>query len=152
METSPDSVFATEYALSYVPIEDHFIKGFIDRVELNNDGTYSLYDYKTGSAKSKSQIADGKDYESYLNQLRFYKLAFETLHKDAQVSQVGLIFVEEHDKSYYTQLCDEDNSIIRDRILETYQNISGLNFQPIEPDENKCKFCDYKQLCRLDIL
>lgn len=152
-EIPSSRIYATEYALQYVPVENHFIKGFIDRIEKNNDGTYSLYDYKTGSAKSKSQIADGKDYESYLNQLRFYKFAFETLYKDKQVSQVGLIFVEEHDKSYYTQLCEADNSYIKGKILDTYKNINELNFPAIEYDPNKkCKFCDYKQLCRLDII
>ncbi|MEI8389580.1 MAG: ATP-dependent DNA helicase [bacterium] len=152
-QTSPDKIFATEYALEFVPVEDRTIKGFIDRIEINNDGTYSLYDYKTGSAKSKSQIADGKDYESYLNQLRFYKFAFEALHTDKKVSQVGLIFVEEHDKSYYTKLCEADNLYIKTKIMDTYKQIRNLNFQPIEyaPDK-KCKFCEYKQLCRLDIL
>ena len=149
---SPDKVFATEYALEYVPVEDYFIKGFIDRIEINKDGTVALYDYKTGAAKSKSQIADGKEYEAYLNQLRFYKFAFESLHKGKEVSQVGLIFIEEHDKSYYTELCENDNLIIKEKILNTYKNINELSFQPIELDENKCKFCDYKMLCRLDII
>lgn len=152
IETTPSAVFGTEYALSYVPVENYFIKGFIDRIEKHNNGTFALYDYKTGSAKSKSQIADGKDYESYLNQLRFYKFAFEIMNEGTEVSRVGLIFVEEHDKSYYTQLCAEDNAIIKDKIIDTYRNINDLNFAPIEQDENKCKFCDYKQLCRLDII
>lgn len=151
-QTSADRIFATEYPLEYVPVENYFIKGFIDRIELNNDGTYSLYDYKTGSAKSKSKIADGEEYEGYLNQLRFYQFAFETLHKGRYVSQVGLIFVEEHEKSYYTQLTEQDNKIIKEKIINTYENINALNFNTSEPDENKCKFCDYKQLCRLDIL
>jgi len=152
IETSPDRIYATEYPLEYVPVENYFIKGFIDRIEKNKDGTFSLYDYKTGAAKSKTQIADGKDYESYLNQLRFYKFAFEILNQGAKVSQVGLIFVEEHEKSYYTQLCETDNLIIKDKIISTYKSLNQLNFNPPEPDEHKCKFCDYKQLCRLDIL
>lgn len=151
-QTSPDRIFATEYALNYVPVENYFIKGFIDRIEKNNDDTFSLYDYKTGTAKTKSQIADGKDYESYLNQLRFYKFAFETLHEGKKVSQVGLIFVEEPDKSYYTKLCEEDNSIIKGKILNSYKQINDLNFAPVEQCEKTCNFCDYKMLCRLDIL
>ena len=152
METSPERVFATEYKLEYVPVENYFIKGFIDRIETNNDGTYSLYDYKTGSAKSKTKIADGQDYESYLNQLRFYKFAFEIQNIGTKVSQVGLIFVEEHDKSFFTTLLNEDNDNIKEKIISTYENINNLNFAPIECEESKCKFCGYKQLCRLDIL
>lgn len=151
-QTSVDRIFDTEYKLEFVPVENYFIKGYIDRIETNNDCTYSLYDYKTGSAKPKSQIADGKDYEGYLNQLRFYKYAFEIQNVGTKVSQVGLIFVEEHEKSFYTELTEEDNQIIKEKIISTYKNIHSLNFEPIECNENKCKFCDYKQLCRLDIM
>lgn len=151
-QTSTDRIFDTEYRLDFVPVDNYFIKGFIDRIETNNDCTYSLYDYKTGSAKSKSQIADGKDYENYLNQLRFYKFAFEIQNVGAKVSQVGLIFVEEHEKSFFTTLTEEDNQNIKEKIISTYENINALNFEPIECNENKCKFCGYKQLCRLDIL
>jgi len=151
-QTSTDRIFDTEYRLEFVPVGNYFIKGFIDRIETNNDCTYSLYDYKTGSAKSKSQIADGKDYENYLNQLRFYKFAFEIQNVGAKVSQVGLIFVEEHEKSFFTTLTEEDNQNIKEKIISTYENINALNFEPIECNENKCKFCGYKQLCRLDII
>ncbi len=147
-----DKIFDTEYELDLVPLEKFFIKGFIDRVEMNNDCTYSLYDYKTGSAKSKSQIADGKEYEKYLNQLRFYKLAFEIQNVGTKVSQGGIIFMEEHDKSFYTPLTEEDNQNIKEKIMNTYKNINELNFDPIEHDENKCKFCGYKQFCRLDVM
>ena len=143
----------TEFKFDYVLVEDYFIKGFIERVEKNNDGTYSLYDYKTGSAKSKSQIADNKDYEHYLNQLRFYKFAFETLNKGVNVSQVGLIFVEEPEKSYYTKLCKDDNQIIRNKILSAYEGINNLDFEPTDNqarNAKNCEYCDYKMLCRLE--
>lgn len=152
-ETTPERVLGIEVKLDFVPVGDYFVKGFIDRVEKNNDGTYSLYDYKTGSAKAKTQIADGKDYEHYLNQLRFYKLAFETINTGAKVSQVGLLFVEEHDKSFYTRLTEEDNDIIRDKILTSYKNIEELNFAPVisnTKSADSCQYCDYKMLCKID--
>jgi len=152
VQTSSDSVFATEYKLDFVPVDKYFIKGFIDRIETNNDCTYSLYDYKTQSAKSKSKISDGKEYEHYLNQLRFYKLAFEIQNVGAKVSQVGLLFVEEHEKSFFTTLLNEDNEYIKEKIINTYENIHNLNFDAIEYDDDKCKYCSYKQLCRLDVL
>ena len=148
----PDRIHGLEVKLGYVPVEDYFIKGFIDRIEKNNDGTFSLYDYKTGSAKSKSQIADGKDYEGYLNQLRFYKFAFETLHAGEKVSQVGLIYVEDFSNNFYTELCEEDNSIIKEKILNSYREIHDLNFAPTEKSDKSCGYCGYQQLCKLGIL
>ncbi len=148
-EIPPERVFATEHYLKYVPVESYFIKGFIDRIEKNTDGTFSLYDYKTGSAKRKTQIADGGDYENYLNQLRFYKFAFETQNAGAKVSQVGLIFVEEPTENFYTTLTDEDNRMIKEKIIDTYKNIHALNFEPAEQNEKSCANCEFRQLCKL---
>lgn len=144
-----ERVFATEHYLKYVPVETYFIKGFIDRIEKNTDGTFALYDYKTGSAKRKTQIVDGGDYENYLNQLRFYKCAFETQNEGAKVTQVGLIFVEEPSENFYTTLTEEDNRIIKEKILDTYKNIHALNFDPLEQDDKHCATCEFRQLCKL---
>ena len=130
-------------------MENYFIKGFIDRIEQNSDGTYSLYDYKTGSAKRKTQIVDGGDYENYLNQLRFYKFAFEIQNKGAKVTDAGLIFVEEPAENFYTKLTEADNEIIKEKILDTYKNIHELNFDPQEGNEKVCANCEYRQLCKL---
>ena len=144
-------ILATEFYLNHIPFEDNFIKGFVDRIEQNSDGTFELYDYKTGSAKSKSQIADGKDYESYLNQLRFYKLAFEIINPNAKVAKTGIIFVEEPDKNYYINLTEEDNQVIKDKINYAYTNIKSLNFDPVEQNDANCHFCKYKQICSLNL-
>ena len=133
-----------------VPIGDEIIKGKIDRIEKNNDGTFGLYDYKTGRAKPKTQIADGKDNEDYLNQLRFYKLAYESDNPGSEVSQVGLIFVEEPTKSFYTTLTKEDNEIIKSKIVESYKGIRELNFEPSHC-EKACQYCSFKHLCTLDL-
>ncbi len=146
-----DRVYATEFYLNHVPFEKYFIKGFVDRIEKNSDGTFELYDYKTGGAKPKSQIADGREYESYLNQLRFYKYAFETLNPNSKVSRSGIIFVEEPEKNYYIELTDVDNQLIKEKIKSAYENIFSLSFDAVEKDESTCKYCKYKQLCNLDL-
>lgn len=151
IETSADRLDNVEFTFDATPIDGEIITGKIDRIEKTSDGTYCLFDYKTGSAKPKSQIADGKDYEKYLNQLRFYKLAYETINEDAKVSRVGLIFPEEFDKNFYTELTQTDNEIIKNKILETYKNMRLMKFEPTD-DEKACEYCSYKQLCKLNIL
>lgn len=150
VETSANRLYDVEESFDSVPIEKEFIKGKIDRIERNADGTYGLYDYKTGSAKRKNQIVDGGDYENYLNQLRFYKLAYETKNKGAVVSSVGLIFVEEPDQSFYTEMTEEDNKIIKEKILNSYDGMKNLNFEPCN-DEKSCQYCQYKHLCTLNL-
>ena len=42
---------------------------------------------------------------------------------------------------------------IENKIKETYKNIKELKFEPIrETRDGACKFCAYKQLCRLDLI
>ncbi len=149
LETPYTRIYSTEYSFNYVPFESHFLKGFIDRIEKNNDGTIELYDYKTGSAKPKSQIADGKDYENYLNQLRFYKYAYEIQNHDIKVTKAGLIFVEEPDCNFYINLTEEDNKIIETKIKYAYDNILELNFKPESENKKACEYCNYKHLCKL---
>ena len=149
LETPPNRIFSTEYSFRCVPVDQYYIKGFIDRIEKNSDGTVEVYDYKTGGAKLKSQIADGKDYESYLNQLRLYKFAFELQHPSTKVTKAGLIFVEESDKNFYINLTEEDNNNIKEKILSSYEKINKLEFNPPKEEERNCEYCDYKQICKL---
>ena len=116
------------------------------------DGTYSLYDYKTGSPVPATQIDVGGYKEGYFNQLSFYKYAYEKL-SGKTVSQVGIIYVEEHQRSVYKTLDGSDMTRIENLIKDTYKNIKELNFDPIPEDATGvCKFCAYKQLCRLDVI
>ncbi len=146
-------IYATELYLNHIPYNNKFLKGFVDRIEKNSDGTFELYDYKTGSAKSKNKIIDGGDFEHYLNQLRFYKFAFELSNPNTKVSKAGIIFAEDSEKNYYITLTNEDNEIIKDKINYVYENIDKMNFNP--PDErtdNTCQYCSYKQICTLNLL
>ena len=142
----------TEFQINDVQVGEDFITGKIDRIEKNSDGTFELYDYKTGKAKSAAQIAPGGAKEGYYNQLCFYKYAFEKL-TGAKVSKVGLIFVEEHQKNVSLELTDSDIQYIENLIKGTYTNIKALNFDPInDRNSDACKYCTYKQLCKLDVL
>ena len=151
IQIPPSRIFATEFYLNHVPFNNTFIKGFVDRIEINQDGSFELYDYKTGSAKPKTQIADGKDYENYLNQLRFYKYAFEILNPNAKVSRTGIVFVEEPEKNYYIELTEQDNVLIKEKIQTAYEKINNLEFAPVEKCEKTCNFCKFKQICNLNL-
>jgi len=151
IETSAERIDSVEYSLESVPAGENIITGKIDRIEKNADGTYSLFDYKTGDAKSKSKIADGQEYEHYLNQLRFYKYAFETLHNGSKVSTTGLIFPEDFEHNYYTELTEDDNSYISSKIKEVYNSIRSMKFEPETCNKKTCQYCAYNQLCKLDL-
>ena len=138
-----------EFSLRDIDVDGDFITGKIDRIEKNSDGTYQLYDYKTGSAVSENQIAIGGTKENYFNQLCFYKYAFENL-TDKKVAQTGIIYVEENVTREKT-LTTEDMAYIKNKIKEVYENIKNLKFNP-SCDPSSCKFCQYQQMCKLDLI
>ena len=149
---SPDRIEDVEFDFYGAAVDGNKISGKIDRIEKNTDGTYCLYDYKTGRPASESKFAPGEDKEGYYNQLCFYKYAFEKL-SDKKVSQVGIIYVEDHTKSVYKELYGEDMEYIENKIKDTYKNIKDLKFNPVkETRDGPCQFCAYKHLCRLDII
>lgn len=141
-----------EYTFNGVGVDKYTITGKIDRIEKNSDGTYELYDYKTGTPVSERKVAIGEDKENYYNQLCFYKYAFEKA-TGKPVSKVGLIYVENHSKNVYKSLIKEDMDYIENLIKSVYEKINTLQFDPIKEDKNgACKNCAYKHLCKLDII
>ena len=108
-----------------------------------------MYDYKTGSAVSENQIAIGGSKENYFNQLCFYKYAFEKLTGN-KVAQTGIIYVEEN-VTREKALTKEDMTYIENKIKEVYENIKNLKFNP-SCDPSSCKFCQYQQMCKLDLI
>lgn len=141
-----------EFSFYGVDVDGDFITGKIDRIEKNNDGTYELYDYKTGNYTSEKKIAPNEEKQNYYNQLCFYQYAYEKLTGN-KVSKVGIIYVENHEKSVDKFLTDEDMKYIEDLIKDTYKNIKALQFNPIKEDKQGiCKNCVYKQLCKLDLI
>lgn len=141
-----------EFSFYGVDVDGDFITGKIDRIEKNSDGTFELYDYKTGNYTSEKKFAPNEEKQNYFNQLCFYKYAYEKLTGN-KVSKVGIIYVENHEKSVDKYLTDDDMKYIETLIKDTYQNIKALKFNPIKEDkQGACKNCVYKQLCKLDLI
>ena len=141
-----------EFSFYGVDVDGDFITGKIDRIEKNSDGTFELYDYKTGNYSSEKKIAPNEEKQNYFNQLCFYKYAYEKLTGN-KVSKVGIIYVENHERSVDKYLTDDDMKYIETLIKDTYQNIKALKFNPIKEDkQGACKNCVYKQLCKLDLI
>ncbi|MCQ2788832.1 MAG: ATP-dependent helicase [bacterium] len=144
-----ERVAEIEYGFNDIEINGFPITGKIDRIEKNEDGTYELYDYKTGTSVAETQIAKGGSKENYFNQLCFYKYAFEKVTGN-KVSKVGLIYVKEN-KTKVKVLDKENMDYISELITETFEKIKNLQFLPNQECKS-CGYCEYKQLCKLDVI
>ena len=93
-------------------------------------------------------------YEKHIDQIRFYKLAFEAKNPDKKVSHVGVVYVEDFEKNYIQEVCKEDDILIQEKIFDTYTNIQNLKFDAIcnKQSSDICKKCNYKLLCRINVI
>ena len=146
----PEKLYYAEYPLGSVVLDNINITGKIDKIEINNDGTYFLIDYKTGKSPGFGKMA----YEKHIDQIRFYKLAFEAKNPDKKVSHVGVVYVEDFEKNYIQEVCKEDDILIQEKIFDTYTNIQNLKFDAIcnKQSSDICKKCNYKLLCRINVI
>lgn len=151
IETPIKSIVNVEYSFNNVEVQGNFISGKIDRIEKNKDGTFELYDYKTGTPVSAKKVEIGESREDYFNQLCFYKYAFEKL-TNKKVSKVGLIYIENHSKTIYKELGQNDMEYIENLITKAYKDIKDLQFNETAKSNDTCKYCAYKQICKLEIL
>lgn len=151
-----ENIVDVEVNLDLIPLEKHFIKGKIDRVERTSNNNYRVIDYKTGSAKSKKEVLeDGGSHNNYLDQLRFYKLCYEKRYHDRKAEEAELSFISEPDKSLHIPLTQSDNEIIIEKITITFEKIHNLEFDAIDPENQSkepCKHCIYRMLCKLNTL
>lgn len=135
-----------------IKIKNEILTGKIDRIEKLSDGTYALYDYKTSDYLSAGQMIPGGKREDYYNQLCCYKYAYEQKYPERKVSKVGIIYVESN-KTPELVLTSSDMEYIENLVTDTYNKIRNLDFNvKRDIDENNCKYCSYKDLCRLDII
>lgn len=125
-------------------------KGYIDRVDKNKDGTFTIIDYKTGSAKTQKEICPEGKYENYYNQIGLYKYYFEKT-QNAKVKEVQFVFPEDCQKNLTLTLDDEDCKKIEEKFKNTIDEIQSCNFEP-KYDKEVCKYCPYKDFCDMEII
>lgn len=152
VEIQPDNVEEIEYEFAILDENENLIKGKIDRIEKFSDGTYGLYDYKTSKPVSEKQILPEQSREDYFNQLCFYKYGFEKL-TGKTVSDTGIIYIEEPQKSVHKKLTNADNNYIEGKIKTSLQGIKNLEFdKPTKITANTCKYCEFKRICNFDVI
>ncbi len=147
--TSVESIYDAEFKLKAELDGVNFV-GVIDKIEKNEDGSFTIIDYKTGSKKSPSKIEPGEEYENYYNQICLYKYYFEKI-ENKKVTKTKFIFLIDPAnpvEKIFTQ--DETNQVI-EKFKSAIKNIENCNFEPIE-DKTKCKYCSFKDYCGLDVV
>jgi CRISPR/Cas system-associated exonuclease Cas4 (RecB family) len=145
----PEKIVALELDLKGLVVGENMFSGKIDRIDKNENGTYSIYDYKTGSAPSDVGVRADGPHKTEFNQLCFYKWAYEK-STDNKVSDATLVYLKGSGKNIRKTLDDADMARIEELIIQVHKNIRALNFE--KPEKPDCKYCEYTHLCKLEVL
>lgn len=147
--TPISNMYATELPIEF-EMEGVKFFGIIDRVDRNEDGSFSIYDYKTGNAKTNKIICPGGEHEDYYNQIGLYKLYFEKATGNA-VKHTEFLFPEDFTKNLAVEFTEEECLAIEEKFKTAIANIKKYNFEPCYNPEI-CKYCSFKEYCSFEVL
>ena len=148
LNTTPNQLHKQEEKINYLLEDGTKFYGIIDRIDKCEDGTYAIYDYKTGNNKN-SQIKIEGAHEDYYNQMAWYKYFYE--HSTGnKVSVTKFIYPEDYmSKNEGINFTDEEIKEAIDKFKKAVNGIKSYEFEPSYKD-NACKHCSYKDFCDMN--
>lgn len=146
--TAPNQLYAQEEKITYELEDGTKFNGIIDRIDKCEDGTYAIYDYKTGNNKNSGIKPDG-NHEDYYNQMAWYKYFYEQSTGN-KVSVTKFIYPEDFlSKNEGLKFSDEEITDRVEKFKNAVKSIKSYEFEPSYKD-NACKYCSYKDFCDVD--
>ncbi len=125
------------------------LSGKIDRVDIQQDDSIHIIDYKTGSTwgyDEQKQFNGGRQLQHFL-----YSLAIEN-HlglKEGTVKRSSYLFPTKKGLGQaFERKQEKELRTNGHAILEKLLTIIELGHFAMTDDENDCKFCQFKQICR----
>ena len=132
----PATYAELEFNLS---INNHLIRGAIDRIDRLDDGTLEIVDFKTGNHRSPEELHNDL-------QLPIYALAAgELLGVQPEQIRASLYFLGS-DREWNLNWSVEHAVSARRKVTELLDAMTTSAFPKTE-DRSKCRFCDFAHVC-----
>ena len=120
--------------------------GKIDRVDKNQDGTYTIYDYKTGT--DSSGITRGGVHSDYYYQIAFYKYLFRKQFGIETEINTCFLYPLLEESSVFKDISDAECNEVAQEYIEIAHKIQNTEFEKPAKCPNE-KFCNCKDVCRM---
>lgn len=118
-----------------LPLEDGIaFKGIIDCLYLQNNGTYGIIDYKTGTMPQKLN-------EGYAMQLAIYSKAVQKMFKK-DIGKLALHYLKP-----LKEIIIDDNEKIYDKAIILAKEMQEKNAENDFANNGSCDHCAYRYLC-----
>ncbi len=129
-----------------IMVGNHRIRGRIDRIDQQPDGTLEIIDYKTGKSKEKLSSDDKP-------QLLIYHIAATTLPQYRGYGPVGKLTFYYVNDSIQTSFRAEGDELeaLKQKLLATMEHIHAGDFVAT-PSGHVCSWCDFKDICEFRTL
>ena len=134
-----------EFELNYQENGINFY-GKIDRVDKEENGSYTIYDYKTGT--DSSGITKGGIHSDYYYQIAFYKYLFKKQFNIETEVQTCFLYPLLEESHVIKELSDADCNEVAKEYIEIAHKIQNMEFSKPEKCPNS-KFCNCKDVCRM---
>lgn len=125
-----------ERAFSFT-IDQHSVRGRVDRVDRHPDGSLELIDYKTGAPKTAEQLSDDV-------QIPLYRVGAREAW-DLEAADGAYWYVLDDEKVGVAGEPDDLERVER-TVLEVAAGIGAQDFEPRPAFEN-CSWCDFRLIC-----
>ncbi len=147
MKNAHESEFAITVSLTVPGVGEVPLSGKLDRLDVKENGTVEVIDYKTGKVQSENEIkgltksGDG----GYYRQLVFYKLL---LDKDGRYTmrEGALHFVEPNEKGKCIirrfTITEAEVAALEKELVEAAQAIADGSAFTVSCDPESCDYCD----------
>ena len=147
MKNAHESEFAITVSLTVPGVGEVPLSGKLDRLDVKENGTVEVIDYKTGKVRSENEIkgltksGDG----GYYRQLVFYKLL---LDKDGRYTmrEGALHFVEPNEKGKCIirsfTITEAEVAALEKELVEAAQAIADGSAFTVSCDPESCDYCD----------
>lgn len=130
------NVLANEESFNFKLSDDVLVRGYIDRVDIQDDGTYHVVDYKTGKSKYLDEF-----------QVTLYALHIQNKTGEELEQIIGSYQILSEDSSLKTyKIGQKELKATKNKILKIADDISTE--ESWEPNPTfLCKFCDFSDHC-----